>query len=196
VRATEFLLLVLVGWTAMGALGVFVSFKQQQRQKAIRHAGWIAAVWAIYLAVLVGVSLLQPQKFVATGKPQCYDEMCFTVLSFDEVPGYLLNGTKLVRVKVNITNRGHKAESESLIRAYLIDKQGKGWNEVPGLSGVRLTVRVPAGESIISEPVFKIDNNATPEGIVFTHGRWQPGLLVIGDSDSVFHRPSIAFLTR
>jgi hypothetical protein len=191
-RATEFLLLVLVGWTAVGALGIAVSFMQQQRQKAMRHTGWIVAIWGIYLAVLIGVSLLQPQKIVATGKPQCYDEMCFTVLDFDEVPGYLLNNSRLVRVKVTITNRGHKPESESSIRAYLIDKQGRGWNEVPGLSGVRLTARVPVGESAISEPVFKMDSDVSPEGLVLTHGRWQPGLLVIGDPDSLFHRPTIA----
>ena len=162
----------------------------------MRHAGWIAAVWAMYLAVLIGVSLLQPQKFVATGQQQCYDEMCFTVLGFDEVPGYLLNNSRLVRVKVNIMNRGHKPESESLIRAYLLDNRGRGWNEVPGLSGVRLTARVQAGESIVSEPVFKIDSAASPAGLVLTHGRWQPGLLVIGDSDSLFHRPTIALLAR
>lgn len=195
-RATEFLLLILVGWTAVGLLGVGISFVQQQRRKAVRHAGSIMAVWVIYLATLISVSLLQPQKFVAVGTPQCYDEMCFTVLGFDEVPGYLLHGSKLVRVKVGIANRGHKSESESRIRAYLIGKQGSGWHEVPGLSGVRLTVRVPAGGSTVSEPVFKVDSDGVPEGLVFTHGQWQPGVLVIGDSDSLFHRPTVARLTR
>jgi len=195
-RVTEFLLLVLVGWTAVGVFGVAVSVVQQQRQKAMRHLGWIVGVWAIYLAVLIGVSLLKPQRFVAAGTPQCYDEMCFTVLGFDEVPGYLLHNSRLVRVRINITNRGHKPESESLIRAYLIDKQGHGWNEVPGLSGVRLTVQVPGGGSTISEPVFKIESTASPEGVVLTHGKWQPGLLVIGDTDSLFHRPTVAKLDK
>ncbi|MBS1798362.1 MAG: hypothetical protein JSS95_00910 [Acidobacteria bacterium] len=195
-RATEFLLLVLVGWTTVGALGVGVSLMQRQRRKAVRHAAWIVAVWVIYLAVLIGVSLLQPQKFVAAGTPQCYGKMCFTVLGFDEIPGYLLHGSRLVRVKIGIANRGHKPESESRIRAFLISKQGGGWSEVPGLSGVRLTTRVPAGGSTVSEPVFKVDGDAVPEGIVFTHGRWQPGVLVIGDSDSLFHRPTIALLPR
>lgn len=195
-RATEFLLLLLVGWTVVGVLGVGISLMQRQRRKAVRHTGWIVAVWVIYLATLIGVSLLQPQKFVAMGTPQCYDEMCFTVLGFDEVPGYLLHGSRLVRVKIGIANRGHKSESESLIRAYLIDKQGRGWNEVPGLSGVRLTTRVPAGGSTVSEPVFKIDSNASPEGLVFTHGQWQLGVLVIGGPDSFFHRPTVARLTR
>jgi hypothetical protein len=192
----EFLLLVLVGWTAVGAFGIAVSFMQQQRQKAMRHLGWIAAVWAIYLAILIGVSLTQPQRFVAVGTPQCYDEMCFTVLGFEEVPGYLLHNSRLVRVRINITNRGHKPESESLIRAYLIDNQGRGWNEVPGLSGVRLTVTVPAGGSTISEPVFKVDSEASPEGLVLTHGKKQPGLLVIGGSDSLLHRPTVAKLVK
>ncbi|MBS1821832.1 MAG: hypothetical protein JST61_07640 [Acidobacteria bacterium] len=195
-RATEFLLLVLVGWTAVGALGIGISFAQRQRRKAVRHVGWIVGVWAIYLAVLIGVSRLQPQKVVAVGTPQCYDEMCFTVLGFDEVPGYLLHGGRLVRVKVGIENRGHKPESESLIRAYLLDTQGRSWSEVPGLAGVRLTSRLSAGESSMSEPVFKVDNGALPYGLTLTHGKWQPGVLVIGDPDSLFHQPTIARLAR
>jgi hypothetical protein len=194
----ELLLLALVGWTAIGAIGVTISLVRRERAKALRHLGWIAGVWAAYLAVLVAVSLRQPQKTVAIGQDQCYDEMCFAVTGVEQVPGFLIHdGSRLLRVSVRITNHAHgRTESEKLIRAYLVDAQGRRWEESAAISGVPLTARVPAGDSVVSEPVFKVAGNATGLGLVFTHGQRQPGVLVIGASDSLLHRRTVVPLGR
>ena len=194
----ELLLLALVGWTAIGAVGVTISLVRRERAKALRHLGWIAGVWAAYLAVLVAVSLRQPQKTVAIGQDQCYDEMCFAVTGVEQVPGFLIHdGSRLLRVSVRITNHAHgRTESEKLIRAYLVDAQGRRWEESAAISGVPLTARVPAGDSVVSEPVFKVAGNATGLGLVFTHGQRQPGVLVIGASDSLLHRRTVVPLGR
>ena len=147
--------------------------------------------WSIF-AVVIGVSLGQRQRVVAMGEPQCFDEMCFTVTRVEEVPGFLIrDGRRLVRVSVQVTNKGRKAQSEGLIRAYLVDGQGRRWEESPGVNGVELTARVAGGGSVVSEPVFKVAADATGLGLVFTHGRWQPGVLVIGDSDSLLHQEDV-----
>ena len=189
----ELLLIALVGWTAIGAIGVTISLLRGERTKALRHLGWIAGVWVSYLAVLIGVSLLQPQKTVAIGKDQCYDEMCFTVTSVEEVPGFLIHdGSRLVRVSIRITNHARgRTESEKLIHAYLVDAQGRRWAESTAISGVPLTARLAPGDTVVSEPVFKVARDATGLGLVFTHGHRQPGVLVIGDSDSLLHRRTI-----
>ena len=194
----ELLLLALVGWTAIGAIGVTISLVRKERAKALRHLGWIAGVWATYFAVLVAVSLRQPQKTVAIGQDQCYDEMCFAVTGVEQVPGFLIHdGSRLLRVSVRITNHAHgRTESEKLIRAYLVDAQGRRWEESAAISGVPLTARVPAGDSVVSEPVFKVAGNATGLGLVFTHGQRQPGVLVIGASDSLLHRRTVVPLGR
>ena len=59
-----------------------------------------------------------------------------------------------------------------------------------------LRTKVTAGDSVISQPVFKVAGNATGLQLVFTHGWRQPGTLVIGDSDSVFHRRTVVELGR
>ena len=194
----ELLLLALVGWTAIGAVGVTISLVRRERAKALRHLGWIAGVWAAYLAVLVAVSLRQPQKTVAIGQDQCYDEMCFAVTGVEQVPGFLIHdGSRLLRVSVRITNHARgRTESEKLIRAYLVDAQGRRWEESAAISGVPLTARVPAGDSVVSEPVFKVAGNTTGLGLVFTHGQRQPGVLVIGASDSLLHRRTVVPLGR
>jgi hypothetical protein len=149
----------------------------------------------VYLCVLVGVSLMQRQKVVAIGEPQCFDDMCFTVTGVEEVPGFLIrDGRRLVRVSVRVMNRGKKAQSEGSIWAYLLDSQGRLWEESPGVNGVGLTARVAGGESVVSEPVFKLAADAKGLGLVLTHGRWQPGVLVIGDSDSWLHRKTVVEL--
>jgi hypothetical protein len=193
----ELLLLLMVGWTALGVLGLAISLVRGEREHIGRGLRWLAGVWAVYLVVVVVVSLVQKQRVVAMGQEQCFDEMCFTVTGVDEVPGFLVHdGRRLLRVSVRITNRGHKPESEALIRAYLVDAQGRLWGESPGLSGVRLTAKVGPAQSAVSQPVFDVSADASGLGLVFTHGQHQPGVLVIGDSDSLLHRRTVVPLER
>jgi hypothetical protein len=196
-RATELLLLGLVGWTAIGVVGVAVSLWRGERQRVRQGVAWLVGVWVVYLSLVIGVSLGQRQRLVAIGEPQCFDEMCFTVTGEEEVPGFLIkDGRRLVRVSVQVANRGRKAQSEGLIWAYLVDSQGRRWEESPGVNGVGLTARVTGEDSVVSEPVFKVAGDATGLGLVFTHGYWQPGVLVIGDSDSLLHRRTVVKLDR
>jgi hypothetical protein len=196
-KATELFLLGLVGWTAIGVIGVGVALSRGERQRVRRGVGWLVAVWVVYLCLVIGVSLGQQRRVVAMGEPQCFDEMCFTVSSVEEVPGFLIrDGRRLLRVSVKVTNRGRKAQSEKLIRAYLVDAQGRRWEESAGVNGVGLTARVAGGSSVVSEPVFKVAADASALGLVLTHGRWQPGVLVIGDSDSLLHKRTVVALGR
>jgi hypothetical protein len=194
----ELLLWGVVGWTAVGALGVGLSLARQEREKVLRGVVWIVGVWVVYLVALVTVSLVQPQRVVAMGQEQCFGDLCFSVVGMDEVPGFLIrDGSRLVRVSVRVRNRGRgKTESDGLMRAYLVDGQGLRWEESAGVSGVRLTVRVAAGDSVVSEPIFKVASDATGLGLVFTRGSRQPGVLVIGDSDSWLHRRTLVRLGR
>ncbi len=202
----ELLMLALVGWTALGIIGISISWIRGRRgvageqAKVVRGIGWLVGVWVAYLTVLVGVSLWQKQRVVAMGQEQCYDDMCFAVTAVDEVPRFLGrngigDGSRLVRVTVRIRIRA-KVQSEGVIEAYLVDGQGRRWEESRGVNGNRLTARVGAGETVVSEPVFKVAADATGLGLVFTHGRWQPGVLAIGDSDSLWHKRTVVGLGR
>jgi hypothetical protein len=193
----ELLLLVLVGWTGVGTAGVTLSLIRRERTKAVRHSLWIVAVWVIYMSVLLGTSVMQPQKVVTFEQDQCFEDMCFAVTAVQELPGYLIqDGSRLVRVSVRISNHGKKTQSERLIQAYLIDKQGRRWAESTAVSGVRLTARVAAGDSVMSQPVFKVAKDATGLGLILTHGQRQLGVLVIGDSDSLLHKRTVVWLGR
>jgi hypothetical protein len=194
----DLLLLALVAWTVLGAIGVSISLFLGDRAKALRHLGWIFGIWAAYLAVLMGASVMQPQKIVAMGQNQCFGEVCFAVTGVEEVPGFLIHdGSRLVRVSVRVSNRGRgKTQSDKLVQAYLVDAQGRRWEESMGISSVRLTAAVPAGSAVMSEAVFKVAKDASGLALVLTHGRWQRGVFVIGDPDSLLHRKTMVPLGR
>lgn len=194
----ELLLLVLVGWTAVGAAGITISLVRNERQKAARHSLWVVAVWVVYMTILLWTSVTTPQKAVALGQDRCFDEMCFAVTGVQELPGYLIqDGSKLIRVSVRISNHDkEKMRNEGKVQAYLIDKQGRKWAESTAVSGVPLTAKVAAGDSVMSQPVFKVSGNATGLGLIFTRGQRQSGVLVIGDSDSLLHQRTVVWLGR
>jgi hypothetical protein len=196
-RPTELLLIGLAGWTAIGVLGIAVARARGERDKVRRGIAWLAGAWIVYMSVLIGVSLGQRQRVMAMGEQRCFGEMCFAVTRAEDLPGFLIrDGRRLVRVSIRITNRGPQAQSEELIRAYLMDAQGRRWEESAGVNGVGLTTRVAGGDSVVSEPVFKVAGDATGLALVLTRGWRQRGLLTIGDSDSLLHRRTIVNLAH
>jgi hypothetical protein len=122
--------------------------------------------------------------------------MCFTVTQAQDVPGPAGDGGHLVRVSVRISNHSEKTQSDDMIRAYLVDGQGRQWAESAAVSGVRLTARLAAGGSAVSQLVFKVPRDEARLALVFTHGHGWPGALVIGDSDSLLHRRTVVPLGR
>ncbi len=197
----KLLMWAVLGWSALGVMGVSVSLARGERRKAVHGLAWLAGVWVVYLGVLAGVSLMQPQRVLAVGEEQCFDAMCFTVTGAKTVPGFqmqgfqLRDGSRLVAVSVRVRNRGRDgAASDERVSAYLVDAQGRRWKQLQGVGGAGLRARMAAGESMMSEPVFKTAEDARGLGVVLTQGRWQTGTLVIGDSDSLLHRKTVVRL--
>jgi len=189
-KLTELLLFGVVAWCLIGAVGTAISLMRERRAEALKHSVWLTLVAGVYLLTLLAVSVFQKQRVIPIGQEQCYGEMCFAVVGVDEVPGLVAaDDSRVIRVAIRVTNRGHAAQSEGLIEAYLLDSQGRVWEPLAGLSGNRLNGRVAGGSEMLSQPMFRVAKDAAGLGLVFTHGSWQPGRLVIGDSDSLGHRP-------
>jgi hypothetical protein len=196
-KLNELLLLAVAGWCGLGILGIVLSLFRGRRQEAARHAAWLTAVAVLYVAAVLAVSAEQKQKVVPMGKDQCFDEMCFAVVGVDETPGLVAGeDSRVIRVAVRVTNHGHSAEAEKLIAAYLVDAQERVWEPLAGLSGNPLHGRVAGGSQMVSEPMFRVAGDARGLGLVFTRGPWQPGRLVIGDTDSLLHKRTVVALGR
>ncbi len=193
-RLSGLMLLGLVLWTAVGAVGLATARWRGEGARFRRGAGTLAAIWVGYMVVLAGVSLGQKAKVVPPGGEQCFGAICFAVSGVEEPRGFLVRGEepeRLLRVAVRMQNqdREHAAAEEGLV-ADLVDGQGRHWEPVPGLGGVRLTTRLAAGGSALSEPVFRVAKDATELRLLLRHSGWTRARLRIGDPESYFHRPA------
>jgi hypothetical protein len=185
------------GWCAIGLLGSILSLARGRRAEALRNGAWVSVVGGAYLLTLLAVSTFQRQRVVAIGQDQCFGSTCFRVTGVDEVPGLIAGSPdRVLRVHIAVTNHGPSAAEDGDIRAYLLDSRGRQWFALPGLSGNRLTSRIAGRSEIISQPMFRVAEDATGLGLVLTHGSWQARQFIVGDSDSLGHRPTVVTLGR
>jgi hypothetical protein len=185
------LLFALVGWTALGAIGVTISFRRGEHRQGRRNLAWVAAVWAIYISVLLTVSLRARPRVLLPGQEHCFDSLCFSVVRTEAVAGYVApRGEQLVRVYLSIRNRsGKRSPGDSHLKIYLVDSRGRRWEQAGGLEGVHLSAPVAPEETITTAPVFKVADDADGLMLVLSHGRRLPYFLIFGDPDSVLHTP-------
>lgn len=197
----QLLLFGLAAWTAIGVVGSLLSgVRRSDWPKARRGLRTIAVVWGIYLLVLLGVAHGSPERVLPQGTPQCFAEMCFAVADVQQLTGYAgrgQTGGRLLRVSIRVSHRGQGSPEQDLgVRAYLRDSAGRRWYALPGVSGVPLTTLVPAGATVVSQPVYALPADAHGLGLILTHGHWQTGRLVIGDPDSLLHAPVVLHLVE
>jgi hypothetical protein len=186
------LLVALLGWTALGAIGVTISFRRGERFQGRRNLGWIAAIWLIYIGILLAVSLAAKPRVVPRGQDYCFDSLCFSVVRTETVPGYLATrGERIVKVYIRIANHSDKRNSgDSHLKLYLVDANGRRWDEAPGLEGVHLSTPVGPRQTILSAPVFNVSHAAKGLRLVLTHDHSLSYLLLLGDTGSIFHSPT------
>lgn len=193
-RLRGLMLLGLVLWTVVGVAGLAVARSRGETRRFRRGAATLIAVWVGYGLVLVGVSLGQRGRVFEPGEERCFGAVCFAVTGAEEPAGFFVRGQereRLLRVMVRMRNRDREhTESEAGLTAYLMDGQGRRWEQVPGLGGVRLTTPLAAGGSAISEPVFRPAKDATGLRLVLLHTGWTWARLRIADAESYFHQPA------
>ena len=201
-----FILLFLA--TVVGLVAALV-MAVRRSGKAARLLRVLGIVWVVYLAVVFVVAAATPQQVVPFGQDLCFDDMCFAVVQARTVPE-LFAGGQAVRpggsftvVTVRVSNHGRgRAQRELGIRPRLwhagesfdVSAAGqKAWDESNG-STPRLTDRVQAGESFLSDAVFDVPAGLTDAGLTIDHG-FTPGDFVIGESP-LLHKPTILRLTH
>lgn len=201
-RASAMALATLVGWMAIGTVGVWVSWSRQEHAKAYRGLTWIAGVFLTYLLALVLVSRVQPQKRLAPGQEECFSDLCLSISGVQELHGTSSGLTpaapkeaRLVRVSIRIVNRAaHGMIALPTFHASVLDTQGRRSGPVPGLSGVSLGTPVLPGRPIVSQPVFRLPGDAQHLALILSRGSLTADFFEIGNPDSWLHRPTLLLL--
>jgi hypothetical protein len=205
---TLFDLLFILSFLIVGvAFGRACYLLLRKRMSAARHTATRLSVFiAIYAVTLVVVSLVTPQKKLRLGEVRCFDEWCITVVSASRQPSIgnvSANGIfYVVTVRVSSRSRGRR-QREVDVHTYLTDSRGGRFEVSPsgqealrraGLAGPSVTSFVDPGESIESRLAYDVPKDTPDLAFVKTSYGWFPVRLIIGESSSFLHRPTVVQL--
>jgi hypothetical protein len=145
----------------------------------------VVVFWAIYLCVVVAVSLSTPRRVVAIGEDRCFDDWCITVESIS-------SGSSRVSANLRVSSiakRIQQGAPDTFV--YLEDAGGKRYPSRPGGGQPSFATKIGPGESFKTVREFDVPEGVRIAGLVVRHGSTGPGAIVIGDDSAIFHKPAI-----
>jgi hypothetical protein len=190
--------------SAVATLVALVQLLRGRRTAAARIATGLVAGVALYLAVVVGVSLSTPQRVLPQGERRCWDEWCLAVESATRTdslaPGAVAaRDESLVMLAVRISSRARgRAQREGGVRPFLLDAVGHRYDVDPvaqraleraGIAGDSIGSVLQPGASILHHVAFRVPKSAT--GLGLGKDGMGPGLVIIGDESSVLHKRTV-----
>lgn len=189
-------------------IAAIVAFALRRRVAARRLLLGLGAYLLLYALALVGVSTLTPQQTVRMGQRRCFDDWCIAVVQATQTLAVSPNSPvvahgRFTLVTVRITNAAQRVtQREYGDTLYLLDSAGHHYDVSPaaqraldaaGLSGQPLDAALAPGSSFTHTAAFETPPNATGFSLVIAHATF-PGAIVIGDDESLFHRPTLMLL--
>ena len=178
-----FLLLVLV------SIGTFitaaVSGLRGQGERARRIVLWWMLCAAIYLTVVMVVSIVRPRRVYAIGDMQCFDDWCITVTDARRGQPY--------EVSLRLSSRAKRVpQGEKGTVVYLTDAAGHRYNPLPDPAAVAFDTQLQPGESVMATRRFEVPGDARDVGLIYTHeGGFPIGWLIIGEGGWFGKRPVV-----
>jgi hypothetical protein len=192
-------------------LAAFVQILRRRARQALKMLSVFGLCLAAYVGVVVTVSLASPQRLVAAGQDRCFDDWCVAVDSaatFDTLgQGELAinaNGVFYV-VTLRLSNHGRgrpqRASSAAVTlrdddgRPYDVSTRGQRAFEAEHGPAAPLTTTVSVGQPVVTVQVFDVPSSAHISGLTIQHPVGSgPGLFIIGDESSLFHKPTLSLL--
>ncbi len=193
------------GWIGAGVVAA---------RKGLRSGLRILAVWiglaSLYTAVVGVVALVSPQRAFRRGESRCFDDWCVAVqdvvsapeLGPAERPARPLG--RFLVVTLRLSNRGLGPQRAGSAAVRILDAAGRrwevskagqrAWDDAHGPSAP-LTDRIPGGGSYATTRVFDVPVAARGLGLAIEHPvGFSPAWFVIGDDDSLLHKPTVLLL--
>jgi hypothetical protein len=142
----------------------------------------------VYLAVVIVVSLTSPQRLFAVNEPQCFDDWCISVDHVGQTPA---RARVSYAVTLRLFSRARsRAQRERGVNVYLLDDRGQRYEPRADPQAISLNARLDPGESLIATRRFTVPADIHNPGLVIAHKRF-PGMFIIGDDQSLFHKPLV-----
>jgi hypothetical protein len=172
-------LVVIIGCVVLGRL-----------RRAIKLLALLGVCLALYLGVVVVVSLTSPQIVLARGEDRCFDDWCIAV---DDTA----HAESVYTVTIRMSNRARRvSQRENGVAVYVVDEQGRRYESVADPSAALFDILLQPGQSITATRTFEVSGASGQPVLVVGHdGATRfPGVFIIGDDSSLLHKPTIVRL--
>jgi hypothetical protein len=157
-------------------------------RQAVRTLRGLGIFLAGYMVVVAIVSLTSPQQVVRLNQPQCFDDWCISVAHVEQTT---LGAEVSYAVTLRLSSRAlRRPQRESAVSVYVLDERGRRYDPADAPGAVPLDVLLEPGESRSTTRIFTLPTDARRPGLVVAHG-WFPGLFIVGDGQSLFHKPIV-----
>jgi len=184
------LLVIAIALCAAGAVGASLYFLSRgNRRRAGRVGAGLAVSLAIYLGIVAAVALTTKQRVVPMGEDQCFDDLCVAVVKSE-------GKENRYEVTLRISSRARRRVMRAPdLAVYLIDGAGREYRDSEAGPGRPLTDFLRPGESFETVRIFTVLRGVSDLSLVVSHGGW-PGWFIIGENNSLLHKPTVVPLRR
>jgi hypothetical protein len=148
----------------------------------------------IYLGIIILVSLTTPKRVLDWGENRCFDDWCIAV---DDIARSESAMKVAYRVTLRLSSRARRvAQRENGLVVYLEDEQGRRFESIPGPAEQPFNILLEPGQSVTTTRVFEVSSAASQHKLIVAHEGFNsfPGIIIIGDDNSLFHKPMIVRL--
>jgi hypothetical protein len=149
---------------------------------------------ALYLAIVVAVSLVVRPRQYALHEPHCFDDWCITVNGALRHPSPPRPGSNFM-VSLRLTNRAKRVPmGEKGTVAYVVDEHGQRYDPVRDATGFPFDGILMPGESVTTFRYFTVPDDGRRVGFVYKHeGGFPIEWMIIGEG-GWFQKPSAVWL--
>jgi len=163
---------------------------RHRRDRALRLLRRLGTTAAVYMGIVLLVSLVVSRRVLKVGDNLCFDDWCVGVAEVNRTTvGTLASYDVTIRVSSRARVRVQRANGAS---AYMTDGLGRRYDPLPDASAIPLTTYLKPGESVDTRRTFQLPVDAREPGVVLTHGEGiGPNWFIIGEGPPPFHKPAI-----
>jgi len=165
---------------------------RRRRARAVALLRNLGIFVAVYFSIVILVSLLSPRRVLHVGDVQCWDDWCIAVADAQRQPtdaGVAYGVTFLVSSRA----RG-RPQRERGVQVYLMDDRGRRYDPLPDQADQPFDVLLQPSETMQITRTFALPAEVHAPVLVVSHGGHFPACCIIGDSESLFHKPTVVQL--
>ena len=163
-----------------------------RRTRAFALLRWLGLLAGVYLGIVILVSLVSPRRVLNLGEELCSDDWCIAVTNVRRQPA---EDAQSYAVTFRISSRARRrAQRERGVLVYLMDDRGRSYDAAPDPAAIPFDILLQPQEAVNITREFHLPADAQNPVLVVTREGWFPGLFIIGDSGSLFHKRTVVRL--